>query len=72
MSDPPTCRRCEYWLPGTLDMIETAAVGECLSKHSHVDRAPADHFCPHFSEDANRYERAPSRTRTTRRAMGHG
>ena len=70
MTDEPCCRRCEYWLPGTLDLIADAEQGECLCKHSEIDYPPADYLCPHFSEDANIYERSP--LRTTRRAMGHG
>jgi len=53
------CRRCEYWLPGTLAHVATADQGECLNRFSQIDMPPADHLCPYFSEDmrTDEYER---------------
>lgn len=72
MSDtpPPACRRCEYWMPGSLNLVWTAAIGECLNPASDALWPPADHCCPQFSEDPHEYERSP--VRAARRAVGHG
>jgi len=62
MNDTPCCRRCEYWLPATLADIAAADIAECLHPNSGIDYPPADHVCPHFSEDAHGYEQRPAST----------
>ena len=48
------CRYCEFWWPGSLEAIGTAHVAECLCAKSDLSIAPFDHWCEHYSEDAER------------------